>query len=130
MWQTFNLKNEQSEPAASREITHRLLLMMKFKIFKWKLEFWKTYICHNELNSFPGLKGVCVHTLSHIQLFAATWTVAHQAPLSISFSRQEYCSGLPFPPPGDLPDPGIEPASPALAGGFFTTEPPGKPPRT
>ena len=68
----------------------------------------------------------CVHTLSHIQLFAATWTVAHQAPLPISFSRQEYCSELPFPPPGDLPDPGIEPASPALAGGFFTTEPPGK----
>ena len=40
--------------------------------------------------------------------------------------RQEYCSGLPFPPPGDLPDPGVEPGSPALAGGFFTTEPPGK----
>ena len=58
------------------------------------------------------------------------WTVAHQAPLSMEFSRQEYWSGLPFPPRGDLPDPGIEavlPVSPALAGGFFTTEPPGKP---
>jgi len=58
------------------------------------------------------------------------WTVAHQAPLSMEFSRQEYWSGLPFPPQGDLPDPGIEavlPVSPALAGGFFTTEPPGKP---
>ena len=57
-------------------------------------------------------------------LFATLWTVAHQAPLSMKFSRQEYWSGLPFPPPGDLPDPGIEPASlisPALAGGFFTT---------
>ena len=55
-------------------------------------------------------------------------TVAHQAPLSTGFSRQEYWSGLPFPPPGDLPDPGIEPASPvspALTGRFFTTEPPG-----
>ena len=57
------------------------------------------------------------------------WTVAPQAPLSMGFSRQEYWSGLPFPPPGDLPDPEMEPttpASPALAGGFFTTAPPGK----
>ena len=53
-------------------------------------------------------------------------TVTHEAPLSMGFSRQEYWSGLPFSP-GDLPDSGIEPASPALASGFFTTEPPGKP---
>ena len=52
---------------------------------------------------------------------------ACQAPLSMGFSRQEYWSGLPFPPPGDLPDPGIKPMYPTLAGGFFTTEPPGKP---
>ena len=61
---------------------------------------------------------------SRVQLFVTLWTVAHQAPLSMGFSRQEYCSGLPCPPPGDLPNPGIEPASlmsPALAGGFFTT---------
>ena len=55
-----------------------------------------------------------------------TWTVACQAPLSMGFSRQEYWGGLPFPTSGDLPDPGIEPASPALEGRFFTTEPPGK----
>ena len=55
------------------------------------------------------------------------WTIACQAPLSMAFSRQEYWSGLPFPSPGHLPEPGIEPASPALAAGFFTTEPPGKP---
>ena len=64
-----------------------------------------------------------------IQLFATSWTVAHQAPLSMGPSRQEYRSGLPFPPPRDLPNPGIEHtslASPALAGGFFTTMPPGK----
>ena len=54
-------------------------------------------------------------------------TLAHQASLFMVFPRQEYWSGLPFPSPGDLPDPGIEPTSPALAGGFFTTEPPGKP---
>ena len=55
------------------------------------------------------------------------WTIACQAPLSMGFPRQEYWSGLPFPPSEDLSDPGIEPASLALAGGFFTTEPPGKP---
>ena len=53
--------------------------------------------------------------------------IAHQAPLSMGFPRQEYWSGLPFPPPGDVPDPGIKPEFPALAGGFFTTAPPGKP---
>ena len=55
------------------------------------------------------------------------WTVAHQAPLSMAFPRQEYWNGVPSPSPGDLPEPGIEPASPALAGGLFTTEPPGLP---
>jgi len=54
-------------------------------------------------------------------------TVAHQTLLSLGFPRQEYWSGLPFPPPGDLLNPGIRPACPALAGGLFTTEPPGKP---
>ena len=61
---------------------------------------------------------------SHVQLFAIPQTVAHQAPLFIEFCRQEYWSELPCPPPGDLPNPGIEPVSltqPALAGGFFTT---------
>ena len=53
----------------------------------------------------------CVHATS-LQSCLTLWTVAHQAPLSMGFSRQEYCSGLPFPPPRDLPDPGIEPASP------------------
>ena len=53
--------------------------------------------------------------------------IAGQDPLSLGFPRQEYWSGLPFPSLGDLPDPGIEPAPPVLAGGFFTTEPPGKP---
>ena len=61
---------------------------------------------------------------SHVQLFATLWIVGHQAPLSMGFSRQEYWSGLPWPPPGNLPDPGIQPSSlmsPALAEGFFTT---------
>ena len=54
------------------------------------------------------------------------WTVALHAPPSMKFSSQEYWSGLPLPSPGNLPDPGMEPVSPALAGGLFTTEPPGK----
>ena len=61
---------------------------------------------------------------SRVRLFATLWTVACQAPLSMGFSRQKYRSGLPCPPPGDLPNPGVEPeslTSPALAGGFFTT---------
>ena len=73
---------------------------------------------------------VSVCTLSHVQLFATLWTVACQAPLSMEFPRQEYWSGLPFPSSGDLPDPGIKPTSLGsltLAGGFFATEPPGKP---
>ena len=59
--------------------------------------------------------------------FVIPWTVARQPPLSMGFPRQEYWNGLPCPSPGDLPDPGIKLASPALAGRFFTTEPPAKP---
>ena len=65
--------------------------------------------------------------LSHVRLFVTALTVSHQAPLSVEFSRQEYWRGLPFPTPGDLPDSGIEPMSPEVAGRFFTTVPPGKP---
>ena len=61
------------------------------------------------------------------QTLATPWTVARQATLSKGVPRQEYWSGLPVPSPGNLPDPGIEPMSPALVGGFFTTAPPGKP---
>ena len=67
--------------------------------------------------------------LSRVQLLATPWTVDRQAPLSMGFPRLEYWNGLPFPSPGDLPSPGIEPTSPvspALAGGFFATETHGK----
>ena len=70
--------------------------------------------------------------LSHVQLFETLWTAACQSFLSMGFSRREYWSALPFPPPGDLPKPRIEhlsPASPALAGEVFTTEPLGKSPK-
>ena len=66
------------------------------------------------------------HLLSHVQLFATPWTATYDAPLLMKFSRQEYWSGLPFPTPGDLPNPGIEPMSPVspiLAAGFCTRAP-------
>ena len=62
---------------------------------------------------------VCVFSPSVVSNFAISWTVARQTPLSMGFSRQEYWSGLPFPSPGDFPNPGIKPASPALTGRFF-----------
>ena len=68
-----------------------------------------------------------VKSLSHVRLFATPWTIAYQASPSMGFSRQEYWSGLPFPFPGDLADPGIEPGSPALEADALTSEPPGKP---
>ena len=68
-----------------------------------------------------------VKSLSCVRLFAAPWTVAYQAPLSMGFSRQEYWSGLPFPSPGDLPHPGIKPRSPASQADALPSEPPGSP---
>ena len=76
--------------------------------------------------SLPIVVCACMLScFSHIQLFATLWTVAPQAPLFMGFSKQEYWSQLPYPPPGDLPDTGIEPKSPAfpaLASGFFTQQ--------
>ena len=65
--------------------------------------------------------------LSCVQLFAIPWTIAHQVPLSMGFSRQEYWSALPFPSPGDIPDPEIEPLSPTLQADSLLSELPGKP---
>ena len=71
---------------------------------------------------------VCMyaHSLSHAQLFVTPWLIAHQVSLSMEFSKQEYWSGLPFPTPGNLPNPGIKPGSLALEAGSLTSEPPGK----
>ena len=69
----------------------------------------------------------CLVAKSHLWLFLTPWTVACKAPLSLEFPRQEYRSGLPFPSPGDLPNPGIESASFSLTGRFFIAEPPGVP---
>ena len=86
--------------------------------------------CPSPLNNIIIVVCVCAQSLSHVQLFGPPWTPTHQTPLSMEFSRQEYWNGLPFPTPGDLPDPGMKPLSlmsPALASGFFITAPPGKP---
>ena len=83
------------------------------------------YDLHEGATVFKITMNACM--LSCVQLFATPRTVIHQAPLLMEFSRQECWSGLPFPSPGDLPDSGIKPASPALAGRFFNTTPPGKP---
>ena len=71
----------------------------------------------------PHVKG---KSLSRVRLFATPWTIAHQAPQSMEFSRQEYWSGLPFPSPEDLPNPGIEPGSPTQQADALPSEPPGK----
>ena len=76
-------------------------------------------------NAPQAVHALCAQLLGRVRLFPTPWTVGHQAPLSMGFSRQEYCSGLPFPPPGDLSNPGVELETHALAGGFFTTAPPG-----
>ena len=75
----------------------------------------------------PFYLPACLHACSVTSVFVTPRAVACQAPLSMEFPRQEYWSGLPFPPPGGLPDPGTKPVSPALAGGISTTGSPGKP---
>ena len=84
----------------------------------------------SEFFAFFFCKVLIVYLLSCVWLSVTPWTVAQQSPLSMGFSRREYWSGLTFPPPRDLPDPKVKsmsPLSPALAGRFFTTGPPGKP---
>ena len=91
--------------------------------FEWEVEYTtngKEILIFVLINSCAGM-------LSLIWLFATPWTVAHQAPLFMEFSRQEYWSRMPFPTPADLPNPGIEPESLVLADRFFITESPGKP---
>ena len=85
----------------------------------------RTIICLiSPLSPWKGKRKV--KSLSHVQLFATPWTATYQAPLSMGLSRQGYWSGLPFPSPEDLPDPGIEPGSPTLHTNALPSEPPGK----
>ena len=114
-WITYLFSRGSSPP---RDRTHTSC------IGRWILCHWATW----EIPDFT--MHVCLLSgFSHIRFCASLWTVACQAPLSMGFSRQEYWSGLPCPPPGDLPNSGIKPASlmsPALVGGLFTTSTTGK----
>ena len=85
--------------------------------------------CHISTQQNCIKKAKAKHSLSRVRLFATPWTVAYQAPLSVGFSRQEYWSRVPLPSLGDLPNPGIEPGSPALQTDALPSEPPGKPMR-
>ena len=83
---------------------------------------------HDFSDSVPWTRCLEVfYSFSYVQLFATPWTAVYWAPLSMEFSRQEYWSGLPFPSPGDLPDPGIKPGSPALQADALPSKPQGKP---
>ena len=108
--------------------TIKMNMCIKHLGVHWKSEQWPGLWWHYgaTVNFFRCDHGaVCVLScFSHVQLFVALWTAIHQAPPSVGFSSQEYWSVLPCAPPGDLPEPGIEPTSlmsPVLAGGFFTT---------
>ena len=91
----------------------KLVNILSYQMFWW----WITERSHL----------IYLHAIKIVQLFATPWTVAHQAPQSMGFFRQEYWSGLPFPSPRDLPDPGIEPRSPALQADSLPSKPAGKP---
>ena len=101
--------------------------------FYFAFNFWYCFRLLHSLNKTLCLRlydlpsPFSTHVLSCVQLFATPWTVAHQAPPSVEFSRQEYWSGLPCPPPGNHPNPGIEPRSPTLQLDSLPSEQSGKP---
>ena len=100
------------------------ILLQEVKLFGAFLHLLLLALAENIYLSQTCLIACMLGHFSRVQFFATLWTVACQAPQSMGFPRQEYWNGLPFPSPGDLPDPEIEPMSlmsPALAGGFFTT---------
>ena len=120
-------------PSASRCRTPEIAsnLSPPFSNFPSVLPLSNTYLL-NPLTSWESLplsprrNDLSMCSLGRVWLSATPWTVACQAPLSVGFLKQKFWSGLPFPSPGDLPDPGMEPPAPALAGGFFTNELPRK----
>ena len=112
----------------------RSVCLSTHKPFLWRSDFFTVQHSHPYITTGKTIAltrqtlvgKVKVKLFSRVRLFATPWTVALQAPPSMGFSRQEYWSGLPFPSPGDLPDPGIEPRSPTLQADILTSEPPEK----
>ena len=117
----------QGEPAWQCSFTcqrPRGIRRLSLAMWPMKHKYWVQHY----VNKIHHAK--CMRAFSVMSNSATPWTITHQAPLSLGFFKQDYCSRLPFPTPGDLPDPGIEPTSPVSpvpAGGFFTIVPPGKP---
>ena len=113
-------------PLSKLPLTPNLLLSINLHMSS--LHSQSSQISLPYCKTFITVQFSSVQSLSQVRLFATPWTVAHQAPLSVGFSRQGYWSGLPCPPPGDLPRPGIASlASPAMAGGLFATSQLGSP---
>ena len=108
------------------QINCKSKILEAISVFLYRSSFNQTMEYHAAVKKKYSGK-VKVKSLSCVQLFAIPWTVVYQAPPSMGCSRQEYWSGLPFPSPGDLPDLGIKPRSPALQADALPSEPPGKP---
>ena len=128
--------------SGSQRVGHHLaserwpLLVCSLSLLRTYACILSSLICHSifflqiyilQIRSLNPLYGAHAQSLSHVWIFEIPWILACQALLSMGFPRQEYWSGFPFPPPGNLPDPGIEPRSPALTGRFFTMSHPGGP---
>ena len=139
-WQPTRLPHLWDSPGKNTAVgCHFLLQCMKVKsqseVTQSCLTLSDPMDCSLPGSSIPGIFqarvlewgaiAFSIKSLSCVQLFGIPWTVAHQAPPSMGFSRQEYWSGLPFPSPGNLPDPGIKPRSPTLQADALTSEPPG-----
>ena len=117
----FSFLCSQEEPGKCLQILIIAPLNIN-SIFFWQYHsLIQNYVC-----MYVWYHIMCAQSPSHVCLFVTPWVVACQSLLSTEFSSQEYCSGLPFSSPEDLPNPGIVAGSPALIGGFFPTEPPGK----
>ena len=129
------LKQSKMRPAVSSVTAYakHLEINLQYHYLKGICRSLTFLLCFRPSKGAPYVEGLCLWERkkaklpSCVRLFATPWTVAHQAPLSMGFSRQGYWSGLPFPSPGDLPNPGIEPRSPALQADSLPSEPPGKP---
>ena len=120
--QSFVIKQCRSKYPYSYKLMH----MFEDNLYdKFKIGIAGSKVCLCQSSLWRGCTSLCMRV--RFSLFATSWTVAHQAPLSMGFSRQEYWSGLPFPSPGDLPNPGMEPLSTALQADSLLFEPLGKP---
>ena len=122
--------------AISKEPAEKQIIVIREGELSWEVTYlpiqktsWLIVTCvlTGFIKKVFGMLRAVLSCFGHVQLLEIPWTIAHQAPLSMGLSQQEYWSGLTFPSPGDLPNPGIKPASPALQADSFTAEPSGKP---